>query len=442
MGRKTRRYGASSSVSFIYGDPLERDRMEIEHETLSMATTRDEWEIEKEERRALFSGLSFEAREALVDTGSDNDGNDDRDINTLPLPPGQEGILNSNAGGEYDFHTLLTALTTRTRLADDRTRADRIQKQVDSWSLQLPALFKSYTTFSVHGAPRNESCEELWEICVMDFNEHCSWNFFHPNGSQTNDSLVRHGYIGATPEQPQLAFSLHLFHVYRQINRVCPKFSIDGLSKALQHVHGLPIEEQLENQLRGAYDAYLAIQRQVEDRTLELLDRRDVASFTTHVCVPCNYEVANEPPLHPRKLFSIDGNNSMQLVSTDVRPGQERIDKRNLPHHRFLESEYVDEFENEVKAGRSNATKANQMNVDEGGDDSAGPVDTSIAWLNHNETEDLVSCDDTCVERWKVAGPDSQKKTFTLFALCDMIRSGELMKYPLATVNALIDNWR
>jgi len=59
------------------------------------------------------------------------------------------------------------------------------------------------------------------------------------------------------------------------------------------------------------------------------------------------------------------------------------------------------------------------------------------------------------VKRWRSAAPEARKKMFSFFAvsgiflvvcqhghvlfLCDMIRSGELMKYPLALVNKLMD---
>jgi hypothetical protein len=84
-----------------------------------------------------------------------------------------------------------------------------------------------------------------------------------------------------------------------------------------------------------------------------------------------------------------------------------------------------------------------------GPSENPNPVtdDDDIAWLNVNElTEDesdeLAQCVNTCVERWKAAGPEARKKMFTLFAIagifiavcrhghvlvmCDMIRSGEL----------------
>jgi hypothetical protein len=65
-----------------------------------------------------------------------------------------------------------------------------------------------------------------------------------------------------------------------------------------------------------------------------------------------------------------------------------------------------------------------------------------IAWLNLTEIDELAQCVNTCVERWRNAGPEARKKMFALFAvagiflavcshghvlaICDMIRSGEL----------------
>lgn len=56
--------------------------------------------------------------------------------------------------------------------------------------------------------------------------------------------------------------------------------------------------------------------------------------------------------------------------------------------------------------------------------------------------DELAQCVNTCVERWRVAGPEARKKMYALFAIagiflavcrhghvlvmCDMIRSGEL----------------
>jgi hypothetical protein len=79
--------------------------------------------------------------------------------------------------------------------------------------------------------------------------------------------------------------------------------------------------------------------------------------------------------------------------------------------------------------------------------DINNPEDEDIAWLNINELEGeqadtLTNNINTCVDRWRNAGPEAQKKMFALFAIagiflsvcrhghvlvmCDMRRSGEL----------------
>jgi hypothetical protein len=58
-----------------------------------------------------------------------------------------------------------------------------------------------------------------------------------PDANYTNETLVRHGFIGATPDKPVIAFSFKLFEIYRQLHRVCPRLSVDGLSACLSHLH-------------------------------------------------------------------------------------------------------------------------------------------------------------------------------------------------------------
>ena len=78
-------------------------------------------------------------------------------------------------------------------------------------------------------------------------------------------------------------------------------------------------------------------------------------------------------------------------------------------------------------------------------DDTLPDIDIDeedVPWLNVTEIDELAQCINTCVERWRNAGPEARKKMFALFAvagiflavcrhghvlvICDMIRSGEL----------------
>jgi hypothetical protein len=49
--------------------------------------------------------------------------------------------------------------------------------------------------------------------------------------------LTHHGFLGATPEKPVLAFSFKLFKTYRQLHWVCPRLSIDAFARVLNHLH-------------------------------------------------------------------------------------------------------------------------------------------------------------------------------------------------------------
>ncbi|ESK87110.1 hypothetical protein Moror_11903, partial [Moniliophthora roreri MCA 2997] len=413
--------------------------------------------------------LAIKTQHFSGDNNFPDDHDNDDDIPTAQdvasgmydLPPGQEGMLNSHAGSEYQYHNLLASLLENPRSGDSRTRHDQIEKQIESWKVQLPDLVSAYLAFMNHGAPQKSRNSEEWSLHTMDLNEAAEWMFFHPDGSPTiNASLLRHGYIGATPDRPTIAFSLHLFHVFHQFNRVCPKFSIDALSKALQHIHLLPRHEHLEDQLCSAYDAYLLVLREIHRRTQQALGHDNPDGFTSNLCAPCLYWLDDDPSLHPAMLAAMDGNNSMKLVDTTVRAGKERLDSRQEGTD-SKPSQHDEEISINLliwhvstysQATIQPSTLSNSESVWNDTDDGDGD---GIAWLNINETEELMSCIDTCVDCWKAAGPDTRKRMFAMFSIsgiflsvcrhghvlviCDMIRSGELMKYPLSVVNALID---
>lgn len=72
--------------------------------------------------------------------------------------------------------------------------------------------------------------------------EYTLHEFSHaPNAQFTNETLARHGFIGATPDKPVLAFSFKLFEIYRQLHRVCPRLSLDAFSACLSHLHHVNI---------------------------------------------------------------------------------------------------------------------------------------------------------------------------------------------------------
>ncbi|KAJ7199256.1 hypothetical protein GGX14DRAFT_536557 [Mycena pura] len=256
-------------------------------------------------------------------------------------------------------------------------------------------------------------------------------------------TLIKHGYIGCSPEKPTRAFSIRTFEIYRQIHRVSPRFTIESLGTTLCNLHGIPRISDLAEQLSTAYDAYLQILREVDIQVNSALNR-DADWQVQNVCAPCLYKTEGEDPLKFSFLACMDGNNSLKLVDSTFRAGTARLDDRLSTSFRRLTAQQVDIFKDEVRESQKVCN------------------DGDIAWLNvlevdESDAADLAKSVNICVERWKAAGPEARKKMFALFTvtgiflsvcrhghvlvMCDMIRSGELMKYPLAIAKALLDRY-
>ncbi|KAJ7086900.1 hypothetical protein B0H15DRAFT_950408 [Mycena belliarum] len=445
------------------------------------------------------AGLSFVQREEML-VGNDEDdigmpysydaefqlggGGDDEGWEDVPagfhtLPPGEEAFLQSHAGGEAILHQMMDGVRPG-------SRSNRIQKQIDSWNAQMDILVDAYLEHKV--------------------NEYEVQLFSHPpNAQKTNQTLLLHGYIGASPERPAIAFSLRTLEIYRQ-HRVTPRFTIESLAKTLNYLHEVPRKAYLAEQLMGAYDAYLALLRALDAR-VQIALGRDEQWIAKNICPPCFYKLQDEVKLKLSWLGCIDGNNSLKLVDSTFRAGNPRFDNRKSTSFRWLTPAQVDRYQDEVKnapkismataasfAAVTNSlvtppatsdppvipadpNRAEAISGQDGSNDGAAWLNVNelaeaeavlpdsnddVAWLNVNEmnetdVKELEQCVNTCVERWKNAGPEARKKMFALFAvagiflcvcrhghvliMCDMIRSGELMKYPLAIMAYLYDTY-
>ncbi|KAJ7291871.1 hypothetical protein C8J57DRAFT_1492338 [Mycena rebaudengoi] len=319
----------------------------------------------------------------------DYDGDTDYDdIETAygTFPPGQEALLQSSEGGEAIFQQLFDDF----KHSDSRIRTERVQIQIDKWKLQLPRLIDAYLRFKARGPIEiDASCS--WGLAVLSFSEHGSRMFSHPVGAtRSNESLLLHGYLGSSPESPALAFPIQFFEILRQLRHVCPRFSLDAMANALSHIHHIPRNTYLKEQLSDGYDAYLAILRGT-------------------VCPPCLYKTVGEPQLKHSFLATMDGNNSLKLVDATFRAGTPRSDDRKSTSFRWLSSQQVDAFKDEVenskksKSTRTPAPPAIPTSSVPG--TSSVPVETpatlpdvqpphpaeidedDIAWLNINEFE-------------------------------------------------------
>ncbi|KAL0566356.1 hypothetical protein V5O48_015664 [Marasmius crinis-equi] len=429
----------------------------------------DRWNEARARLRQLWEAITYQRKDLFNASGlgsfsdipfHDQDAADDDDWNDLDLlVPGEEGAFHSNAGGEFSqegfLNTLLSEAPSR---IDMRDRHFRTEDQTEAWKRRMPRLVDAYLEYKARGAPGGDELEgEAWDILTMDFVDADSHpGFRHVSGAEfTNETLARHGFLGGSPEHPTIAFPFHFLESFRQIHRVCPRFSLNGLSRVLTNTHGRFPMPTLEDQLRVAYDAYLVIQREVQARVDTALSRDPHQHFIGQICPPCMNELENETPLDPTMLIAMDANFSLKRVDSEKRYGTPRLDTREIKHPRWLDPEIVDLYKDEV----ANAQRGKEQPVVTTCEGSTIPPDSStdVAYLNQEEMEELEQCVDTCVERWKAAGPDANKKMFSFYAtsgiflavcrhghalvICDMRRSGELMKYPLAVVKTLLDRY-
>ncbi|KAI5987211.1 hypothetical protein EDD15DRAFT_2136971, partial [Pisolithus albus] len=248
-----------------------------------------------------------------------------------------------------------------------------------------------------------------------------------PHHPFPNENLISHGYLGCSPVFPSIAFSLRTLSAFRQAHRTCPRFTIQAQCKTLCHLHSIPYRPYLCTQFSLAFNVYLEVIHRVDNCIRDVLGRNSQDWRLLNECPACFYRLEDEPSLKFDWLVSIDGNNSLKRWDTTVYGKTPREDSRTARSTYWLSNAEVDRFKYEVKAKQV------------------------YDW----ETDpDVASSLFNCVDRWRNAKSDQRKKMFSVFEesgifiatcrhrfvllACDMIKSGELAKYPLAIVNRLL----
>ncbi|KAJ7281137.1 hypothetical protein C8J57DRAFT_1433838 [Mycena rebaudengoi] len=229
-----------------------------------------------------------------------------------------------------------------------------------------------------------------------------------------------------SPFVPTVAITTCVLEMYRVAHLRTPTLGIQGWP-------------YLAQQFGVCYDLYLAILKKVEERVEEKLGRNTQEWHLKNRCPSCTYKLEGEAKMIFSMLTTCDGGNSLKRVlrkdrdSYDVdgnqtRGGSERPDPRTegAGGHYYLSREKVDMWAKD--------RLAEMVNVPTG-----------------KTTEEKSNCE----EKWKNLSTALTSKMWGIFdetgvfvCLCrhgfvmlivDMIRSGELAKYPLAISNALMD---
>ncbi|KAJ7022152.1 hypothetical protein C8F04DRAFT_1272872 [Mycena alexandri] len=371
---------------------------------------------------------------------------------------GADGFMESGAGGEFR-DTLEAAMrverermNNKKRKPDLRKRRDAIARQVEGFEPQMDAITDAYIEWSREvgdnldhtlADPPAKDVEKYYEMVVVDiYRTYTAQVPMVSTDKFTTSCLVRRGFFPCAPWGPTVCFSTRLLELFRVAHLRTPTLSIQSWGKSIAELHWRPFKPYHAQQFSVSYDLYLGSLTRVKTRVNRVLGR-DSPSWRRRNCCPgCMYRLEDEEELKFSILVTMDGNDSLKRVlrkepkdfDDNGNPlpsvSKERFDPRvaDAGGDYFLPRDKVDEW------SRDRVLAAGQ-----GAQVSTPPEDKTL-----------------CKERWKNLGEDVTKKMWGVYdetgvfvCLCrhsfvlmiaDMVRSGELSKYPLAMVAELLDD--
>ncbi|KAG6819116.1 hypothetical protein H0H93_015313 [Arthromyces matolae] len=373
-----------------------------------------------------IKGLSNESRQILQEIqgvlGSSNVEPDPIDQNLVIDDGGMAGDWedvddndeSNNLPKEYLARAARDFVDSRFRSryrTDARTWRQRIQRQQRNWEPLMEQLTDAYlawryTTASL--APETEAASPDYDhtLTIIDLYSLETRITIHRTENSTSLAvdIVRHGYLGTTPSSPSTALSLRTLELYYLIRRRRASFSIEAFAKVLCDL----------------------------------------------------YKLEDEPPLSFSRMFAIDGNNSLKRVrlSGDRQVGDLRTFKDS---DYYLDVDFVEKFANEVKKSTrtEQPTEGPTTTITSTEPSSQGPISDMVPddSMPGDPTDSITAPTDPhapCADNWKAAANENNKKMWAIFDesgifasacrhgfilwIIDMVRSGELAKYPLAII--------
>ncbi|KAI1782519.1 hypothetical protein LXA43DRAFT_977529 [Ganoderma leucocontextum] len=362
----------------------------------------------------------------------------------------------------YAIRDVLDAHTSVRVTKDRRTWGQRVRTLDANWKPKIPLLVSAYLHWKYPSAPPaqshsadTESSEgrsaELQQsdvpptetpcvktIDVIDLYSGATSAEIPVAGNQTfAEALVLAGYLGTTPIYPSLAISLKTLELLRVIRLFKASFSIEAFAKMICHMYYVPYRRHYRTGLSDAFDIYLTLQQRVEEQVMAALGRDAPDWRAVHGCPPCSYEVEGEE----KATWS-------RMVGTIS--GRVAGDTRMFDSDYFLSREYVNGFADEVKSRQAQA----KPDLPDSDPDDSGDEGTQVD-ISAYPTDSEAAKSAPCARHWKAAASDDSKRMWGTFDetgifacacrhalvvwLVDMVRSGELAKYPLAIVAKILE---
>ncbi|KIM53199.1 hypothetical protein SCLCIDRAFT_32065 [Scleroderma citrinum Foug A] len=296
------------------------------------------------------------------------------------------------AGNIYSAYAQLRLYNnSQSRCNDQRTRETHYANMHAAWDMQLPSLIERYLEWKHNRLVNLEdnqssSCHQFQVMAVDVFESHHDYVVLQLPDELANISLAHVGFLRCSPTVPSVAISFKCLELYNQLR--CHQSSFTVLRNIRLQVDKVLGHDTPDWQLQ-------------------------------HNCPPCSNKLDGEPMLCPASLRAMDGNTSAKRMANAA-----HTDHRVFPSTYMIAPSDVDIFRHDVRL-------------------CPGERDGS-------QVEKAVNCTDN----WKAANSTDEdtvhvfEQTGIFISACrhgivqtvvEMRRSGELAKYPLATINKLLD---
>ena len=286
-------------------------------------------------------------------------------------------------------------------------------------------------------------------ILVVDILTRSAPSYPIVDGVGLTTTMASHGVIAAAPLHPECGFTIRILELFMVLSSHCASLSIQAFVRSICNLQRIAYRPLYRKQFSVAFDVFLKIHR-VVDEQLDSAIYHDPLSALRAACPACTYRLKNEPALRFSTLTCMDGNNSVKRVlrtAVEDAPGAtpysvELPDSRTEHSALFLERDVVNKLQDEVKRkavgkGKISAAHDGQQPDKQVEQDKGGSEDTS-----GGSPIDGLDEDTPCTTRWANLASDSLKKMWGIydetgifigtcrhgmvFAMCDMVRSGEL----------------
>ncbi|KAF8869625.1 hypothetical protein CPB85DRAFT_1262114 [Mucidula mucida] len=242
--------------------------------------------------------------------------------------------------------------------------------------------------------PLGEARESIPVRVVDMFCSYTGYVTTYSTDPYTATAFVRHGLLPCAPLHPKLAITVRTMEFFRRARLHAPRFSLQAFSATLSDFHERPTRKSFSQQLT----------------------------------------VDNEPPMKYAMHGAIDGNNSLVRVELKTEIKEAAAMDTGAAEAASKETEDVGSPEGDGAAASKavEKTKTAEPMVSSGEPEDSGCEDR---W--HNMVNDMSS------KMWGI-----YKETGIFLGVCrhgmvllatDMIRSGELSKYPLAVIERLLN---